>query len=277
MRKLSPEEKNKFAICFCEFKINNAVIPYNDKYIAAVEKEVDSNYFTNWTYYLDFKCNEYVEADNIDGFDEWFEKLSDDTIDSKEVAKFNLPNDKIIIEFNDLKNNTYMLAKQITDLGKVFIQQIKGLDKELPLNGLFYWSSHPRACEFIMYITKEDTEDTPKARLKDALYQGNQIYKSICEKLNDYVNEFNINQGKDGVHVRISTSSTSRLNGGKADQIEGPYSNVTVQWEKQVGIDSSLDVFYVNKNVVPDTILDLLFEAVAPLELCAEYSNKSKS
>ena len=263
MRKLTNDELEKFIDCFCitskpynsqlkEF-FENQITNYGDR---AAYKDV----FDKWSRYLGSMSDKYEDEDD---YDRWFKNLSKDTIDPADIAKYRLPEDPLDLTL--VGENLTNLAIEICEIGKKFISDVKAIE-DLPLNATFDFDYN--YCECIIFLPTT-ARNISKTDIKESLAKGNRMYKKVVNEFQEAIKKCNTIQGKDGVHVKLSTSTYSELTDTDSDERADKFTDNAI-WEKEAGVDYALGVFYANKNAVEEEQLKAFFELVPPIHLMAK-------
>lgn len=260
MRSLTIEEKKKLIDCFGS--VEDKKIDVNSKQFEDMFSHMDEQVIKNWTTFLDATCNKFLDDNDADEYDTWFESLSEDSPELLAFSKIYDVSSKDIQKYRIeiYKKNCKVLAEKFVKLGTDFINEIKS--NTLPLHATFYFGSG-RNCEYIIFLP-EEAANLSKNDLKECLARGNRIYRKLCNDLQEALKEFNANQSSDDVHIKLSTSTYSKLSTeSKMDtSCSSPFTDNSVIWEKEAGIDDLVGIYYSDKRFVPVELRNILFESV---------------
>ena len=187
MRSLTIEEKKKLIDCFGS--VEDKKIDVNSKQFEDMFSHMDEQVIKNWITFLDATCNKFLDDNDADAYDTWFESLSEDSPELLAFSKIYDVSSKDIQKYRIeiYKKNCKVLAEKFVKLGTDFINEVKS--NTLPLHATFYFGSG-RNCEYIIFLP-EEAANLSKNDLKECLARGNRIYRKLCNDLQEALKEFN--------------------------------------------------------------------------------------
>lgn len=243
------EDILKFIDCFFVLLVKNEKVHYTSSFESLIVPQIKQEWKDGWKRYLSKQFEKY--EDDYDGYDQWFDELTFDTIPEKVLKQYDLPSEPIIIHIG----NEEYLMKNIYRIFNDFIDSIKSYcTPETGINGVAYYNLGGIGCS--IWSRKPSTKQTAKIerKVKD-------MFSDVKTTAIGYFDAFNNMQEKNEIHFKYNThNSTKAFDDNKATGYQkGGFIDNSV-WEYVFTFDNhNVNVFYPNKNDVPKEYTEKLF------------------
>ena len=123
------EDILKFIDCFFVLLVKNEKVHYTSSFESLLVPQIKQEWKDDWKHYLSKQFEKY--EDDYDGYDQWFDELTFDTIPEKVLKQYDLPTEPITIHIGNeeyLMKNIYRIFNDFIDS---FISSIPPIVKRI--------------------------------------------------------------------------------------------------------------------------------------------------
>lgn len=240
-------DEEKFIEIFTDLVVNDEIIPYEERYFPMIREKLNQGQIDNFKSLLQKKA--VILGD--DKFYDWYDNLTFDQLEQKDIDRYKLPESKIIIKISLINELAIDMCNAIKEAYQGLIPKIKNtnLNAYYVINGGGF-----RFCIFskALKLTTNEKQTAVKA------------FKSLKNNWKEITDKFNQKSGEDGVHVNFAATSSDNTKSNKADYNRGGLVvGATFEWsidfDAMDSDNNSVNIFYKNKNKVEKSILKQLF------------------
>lgn len=175
-------DADRFFEIYVKLKQNDRLIPYESSYYNYIINNIDESILSNWSRYLHKKADEI----SPDDFCDWYDELTFDTIDYKDIEKYHLPESIIEIPISNDINFVYAAHKILSDWYDNCIVTTKDM-----ANVAITFNSTIIAAKYDFFTGYN----------REVFNTVSESFKIALKALQAEVKKFNEDQGKHGVHI----------------------------------------------------------------------------
>ena len=246
----------KFIEVFTKIYKNNELVQLDDSIESMVMRQIKPIYLETWNRYLSRTFDKYEDANDVDGYDDWYDNLhSIEDIDEHDIKKYSL-----LVEPLEIKiGNEEILMNKVYELYMKNFNAIKPYCKAGMMNACVNFNK--ANAEFSIWSMSKDTES--KEYKKD-MSLSTKVFTEVNKQMQVLTKQFNAAQGdsKDVVNIVFHSSKANAPTGNQKTYDKGGFVEGS-SFERVLSITRhSVNVFLPSGDKVPESYLDYLFSII---------------